>query len=460
MRHDRRIEEMNASASAVQSWYKSNLRRIVEEKERLDMQKLLLQKNLEEIALSKLRGDAAAVLQRAARCATAGHSYRQQLAYTIRYEALAASRDKAWTVLKGFSLIIRAKAIAARKRMELQLLLLKNDPNKASGVICRAVRARGGQLMRLQWLNVGRFAMATQRLQQMRKGAGHDIPKMAASVHTRDDGDNIALDPEVLEDALMQMELALRSQSDNRQDKRADSSFVISTQDAPSAPSDLSNFEETASAENMNLFSVPDMRKAAAAAPSHSKRPRAAAARALKSRSGNPSSGNPARASLAALATGKPRMEAKNTSNCMPVSLPVGSVVFSIRQLSEKKSNNNHSKDSLSKSRAGYPGSAFSQVSELFSSSPSRCSSSARALQEADAARHSALNGAQNRDNSGSSALASAFPTRGHGLEDDGDESSGQLPIGVLEAIMVRPHTRVVEQDKRLLKLALDTENK
>ena len=44
------------------------------------------------------------------------------------------------------------------------------------------------------------------------------------------------------------------------------------------------------------------------------------------------------------------------------------------------------------------------------------------------------------------------------GLEEDGDESTGQLPIGVLEALMVRP-TRAVEQDRRLLKLALETDN-
>ena len=97
-------------------------------------------------------------------------------------------------------------------------------------------------------------------------------------------------------------------------------------------------------------------------------------------------------------------------------------------------------------------------MSELFSSSPSRNSSSAAALKEAEAARQSALIDVNSRHPDSRNAPA-ALQKGGHGLEDDGDESSGQLPIGVLEALMVRP-TRAVEQDKRLLKLALDTENR
>jgi hypothetical protein len=128
-------------------------------------------------------------------------------------------------------------------------------------------------------------------------------------------------------------------------------------------------------------------------------------------------------------------------------------VVFSIRQLSEKHPALKSSKRSIAPWRAAQHRSAFAQASELFSSSPSRSSSSAIALKQAEAARTSALNGVQ-------SALSqpNCAQTSGYGLEDDGDESSGQLPIGVLEALMVRP-TRAAEQDRRLLKLALETEN-
>ena len=77
------------------------------------------------------------------------------------------------------------------------------------------------------------------------------------------------------------------------------------------------------------------------------------------------------------------------------------------------------------------------------------------ALREAEAARQCALNGIQSR-HSDASAPAASY-NGWHGLEDDGDES--QLPIGVLEALMVRP-TAAVEEDKRLLKVALDSENK
>ena len=148
----------------------------------------------------------------------------------------------------------------------------------------------------------------------------------------------------------------------------------------------------------------------------------------------------------------------------MQGSLPMGSVVFSLRQLSDKmplaKRSKPVSRASLAKKTAGEHRSAFAQVSELFSSSPSRSSSSAVALKEAEEARQSALIDVNTR-HSDSSAAPAALQKGGRGLEDDSDEweSSGQLPIGVLEALMVRP-TRAVEQDKRLLKLALDTENK
>jgi hypothetical protein len=74
-------------------------------------------------------------------------------------------------------------------------------------------------------------------------------------------------------------------------------------------------------------------------------------------------------------------------------------------------------------------------------------------LKQAEAARTNALNDVQSGLPQPNSAQ-----TSGYGLEDDGDESTGQLPIGVLEALMVRP-TRAVEQDRRLLKLALETDN-
>jgi hypothetical protein len=51
------------------------------------------------------------------------------------------------------------------------------------------------------------------------------------------------------------------------------------------------------------------------------------------------------------------------------------------------------------------------------------------------------------------------LPPGWHGLKDDGDDGTGQIPVGVLEALMVRP-IRAAEEDKRLLKMALDTENK
>lgn len=76
---------------------------------------------------------------------------------------------------------------------------------------------------------------------------------------------------------------------------------------------------------------------------------------------------------------------------------------------------------------------------------------------EADIARQSALNAVQSA-HSDSNATPAPSQT-GYELEDDGDEMTGQLPVGVLQALMVRP-TKVVEEDKRLLKLALDTENK
>jgi hypothetical protein len=141
-------------------------------------------------------------------------------------------------------------------------------------------------------------------------------------------------------------------------------------------------------------------------------------------------------------------------------SFPVGSVIFSVRQLSEKKSGDGSAKASLFKCRDSRPRSTFAQVSELFSSSPSRSSSgSAVASKEANEAHESAFNDVQN-SRSVSNVNASAPSNRGHGLQDDGDESSGQLPTGVLEAIMMRPRTKAVDQDKRLLKLALDTENR
>ena len=448
---------MNASANAVQSWYKSNLRRIVDEKNRLDQQKMLHEKYLADLASSRLRTEGAAALQRCARRATANHSYCEQLMYIIRHEALAGSRDKAWVKLKGFFFIIRSKGIAARKRVERHLLLLKNDPNKASRVISRAIRRRIGQLMRQQWLTVGRFALATLRLQQQRKGAGFDVPKVVRSSNTKDD-DDFAFNSEALEDALLQMELALRSQAGERQVKRTDDNSVDVSQDTHLTPGHTALEDSRAYSERLLSPRVmTEPRKVAPAAQLHSKDLPAITAQAPSGRPNSSVRGLPPR--IPVLCAAKRRNDTKKARVAVLSSLPVGSVVFSIRQLSEKKSLDSSGKLSLFKGRESRPRSTFAQVAELFSSSPSRSSSSAKALKQADEVRQSALNALQNRfldENAGAPAVL----TGGHGLEDDGDESSGQLPIGVLEAIMVRPHTKAVEQDKRLLKLALDAENR
>lgn len=455
---------MNASATAVQHWYKSNMQRIVEEKGRRDMAKLLHDKNLEEIAMASLRQRAALELQRCLRCAVAHHALRVQLLYTIRYEALAASRDAAWIKLKGFSLIIRAKNAAACKRKQRQLLLLQNDPHKASRVISRAVRRRAGQLLRLRWLAVGRFALATLRLQQKRKSGGFDVPKMAAVSRTGDAGqeDNAPMSADALEDALMQMELTLRSQDEHRHVTGPDDNFLKFMQDpnssnaAAATPRATSTQASTAQAQRQAPPRyLPDSRKAAPV-PRFQMKGRAAASVSLSDTRASSGSKQSLPASTGHTAT----KTARARCSAMPLSLPVGSVVFSVRQLSEQSTHVKSSKpsvSSLSNSRAHQHRRAFAQVSELFSSSPSRSSSSALALMEADIARQSALNAVQSA-HSDSNATPAPSQT-GYELEDDGDEMTGQLPVGVLQALMVRP-TKVVEEDKRLLKLALDTENK
>jgi hypothetical protein len=458
---------MNASATAVQHWYKSNMQRIVEEKGRRDMAKLLHDRNLEEIAVAASRVRAALELQRSARCAVAHHTLRAQLLYNIRYEALAASRDAAWVKLKGFLLIIRAKNAAACKRKQRQLLLLQNDPDKASRVISRAVRRRAGQLLRLRWLAVGRFALATLRLQQKRKGGGFDVPKMAAVSRSEEAGqeDNAPMSVDALEDALMQMELTLRSQDEHRHPTGPDDNFLKFTQDANSSnvvaaatPRASSTQVLTAQAQQQAPPRYPADSRKVAPVPRFQMKGRAAASVSLSdtraSAGSKPSLSLPASTGHTAPKTTRARCSA------MPLSLPVGSVVFSVRQLSEHSTHIKSSKpsvSSLSNSRVHQHRRAFAQVSELFSSSPSRTSSSAVALMEAEIARQSALNAVQSA-HSHSNAPPAPSQT-GYELEDDGDEMSGQLPVGVLEALMVRP-TKVVEEDKRLLKLALDAENK
>ena len=143
-----------------------------------------------------------------------------------------------------------------------------------------------------------------------------------------------------------------------------------------------------------------------------------------------------------------------------PVALPVGSVVFSVRQLSEKApvaKAKCPQKTSFVKSRSVQHRSAFAEISELFSSSPSRISSSAIALNEADSERQVAMSGVK-QSQSHSEDAAAALQHGAYGIQEDSDESSGQIPIGVLEALMVRPAS-TVEQDTRVLQLALKTQN-
>jgi hypothetical protein len=454
--HDRKIEEMNCSASLVQNWYKTNMRRIVEEKERRDTMKLLHENSVKAVAAAALRQEAASVLQTFLQCAAANRSYRQQLLYIIRWEALAARRDAAWSTLKGFSLIIRAKRTATQLRQRHRLLLFKNDPNKASRVISRAVRRRAGQLMRLHWLTVGRFALATARLQHMRfrtSAAALQPPKTTA-VSNENDAD-APLRAEVLEDMLMQMELTLRTQDEERSRHSiqitGDSEVAVGSTPAPAAVHVAPSASHGPAAQVQRC----DMKaKAAAAAPNSRLTSRSRHASAPAPLTSSASAPAPL-TSAAPSATSRASRAIKNAAQSGAISapLPVGSVVFSIRQLSEKHPALKSSKRSIAPWRAAQHRSAFAQASELFSSSPSRSSSSAIALKQAEAARTSALNGVQ-------SALSqpNCAQTSGYGLEDDGDESSGQLPIGVLEALMVRP-TRAAEQDRRLLKLALETDN-
>jgi len=473
MKHDRKIEELNASAVAVQAWYKTNLRRSLEEKARRDLEKLLHQQNLEAISVALLRHEGALVLQKTARCTAANHRYRQQLLQSISYEAVVRSRNAAWIKLKGFYLIICAKGVAAQKRKQRQLIMLKNDPDKASRVISRAIRRRGGQLMRLQWLTVERFALATLRLQQKRKGASFGAPKMehCSDKSTVDEGNiNAALSADVLEDALMQMESTLRSQDDERRaSSPISSSFVGPFHDAHAAMANAVSELSIKSDSNAPLRPLTDSTtsKFLPAPNSQLKAEKTAVVSASNSR--NSSASKHALSGPSVLGASKSLRAAPTKpkavgSSVMQGPLPVGSVVFSLRQLSDKIPLANRSKPvsrvSLTKKTAGEHRSAFAQVSELFSSSPSRSSSSAVALKEAEEARQSALIDVNTR-HSDSSAAHAALQKGGRGLEDDSDEweSSGQLPIGVLEALMVRP-TRAVEQDKRLLKLALDTENK
>lgn len=424
------------------------MRRIVEEKERRDTMKLMHENSVKAVAAAALRQEAARALQTYLQCAAANRSYRQQLLFIIRWEALAARRDAAWSTLKGFSLIIRAKRSAAQLRQRHRLLLFKNDPNKASRVISRAVRRRAGQLMRLHWLTVGRFALATARLQHMRfrtSAAALQPPKTAA-VSNENDAD-APLRAEVLEDMLMQMELTLRTQDEERSRHSiqifGDSATAVGSTPAPAAVHAAPSTSHGPAAPVQRC----DMKAKAAAAAPNSR---------LASRSRHASAPAPAPLTSAApSATSRASRAIKNAaqSGAILAPLPVGSVVFSIRQLSEKHPPLKSSKRSIAPWRAAQHRSAFAQASELFSSSPSRSSSSAIALKQAEAARTSALNGVQ-------SALSqpNCAQTSGYGLEDDGDESSGQLPIGVLEALMVRP-TRAAEQDRRLLKLALETDN-
>ena len=430
------------------------MRRIVEEKERRDTMKLQHENSVKALAVAALRQKAARVLQTFLQCAAANRSYQQQLLYIIRWEALAARRDAAWSTLKGFSLIIRAKRIAAKLRQQHRLLLFKNDPNKASRVIARAVRRRAGQLMRLHWLTVGRFALATLRLQHMRfRAAALHPPKTTAVSNENDAG--APLRAEVLEDMLMQMELTLRTQDEERSrhsiEITGDAGAGVELTAAASAAELSVHVAPTAS-----HGPVADSQNAAQVQRSHIKANAAAAASnsRLGSRSRQTSTSTPL-TSAAQPTTSRASRAIKNAAQSGAISapLPVGSVVFSIRQLSEKHPALKSSKPSIAPWRAAQHRSAFAQASELFSSSPSRSSSSAIALKQAEAARTNALNDVQSGLPQPNSAQ-----TSGYGLEDDGDESTGQLPIGVLEALMVRP-TRAVEQDRRLLKLALETDN-
>jgi hypothetical protein len=269
--------------------------------------------------------------------------------------------------------------------------------------------------------------------------------------------DSAKMSTEKLEDALMQMELALRSQDEERRIKSPDDNVVLKLMENAScgvAGASLTQPSITA-ASRRALLPAADFRKIAAMPLPHTKGRAAAAASAANSRVSG--SSKQALSGQSLHTTTKSSRATKKVAECsaMPVSLPVGSVVFSVRQLLEKNTLVKNGKVPLTKSRSQQHRSAFAQVSDLFSCSPSRSSSSAMALREAEAARQCALNGIQSR-HSDASAPAASYDGW-HGLEDDGDES--QLPIGVLEALMVRP-TGAVEEDKRLLKVALDSENK
>ena len=462
IKHDKKIEELNASAVAVQAWYKTNLKRSLEQKAIRDLEKFMHQKNLAAITEAMLRQEGAIVLQKSARCVVATHRYRVQLLQSIGYEAVLRSRNAAWFKLKGFATIIHAKGIAAQKRKQRQLILLKNDPDKASRVIVRAIRRRGGQLLRLQWLSVERFALATVRLQQKRKAAGFSVPKMMVAVNSNAaPGEDNALSTEVLEDALMQMESTLRSQNEEWRSSSPPSSIITSRHDSHAARVNSATEPTIELASNAPLRPLTDSSKFLPAPHSQLKAAKTSAASAPSSRHNIASKHANVLSGASVLTATKPsRVATKKIagSSAMMGALPVGSVVFSVRQLSEKTPLAKSSKPALSRRAGGEHRSAFAQVSELFSSSPSRNSSSAAALKEAEAARQSALIDVNSRHPDSRNAPA-ALQKGGHGLEDDGDESSGQLPIGVLEALMVRP-TRAVEQDKRLLKLALDTENR